>query len=305
MKNIIEHLKAGIKKTREGFVKNIEALISGKRELDQGLLEELEEALLAADLGPRFSGKLLERLKSEGKENSPIHSAEQFKSILREMMVNILKSVEEPLRIEKVKLFTIMMVGVNGTGKTTTIAKLAHLFKKEGRETLLVAADTFRAAAIEQLELWSRKVNVPLIRQTIGADPAAVVFDALKASLASRKDVLIVDTAGRLHTKVNLMEELKKIKRIMARELPGAPHEIMLTIDATTGQNALQQARTFKEEIGVTGIVLTKLDGTAKGGIIVRIAEELKIPIRYIGVGESIDDLRVFKAEEFVEALFD
>jgi fused signal recognition particle receptor len=195
-------------------------------------------------------------------------------------------------------------VGVNGTGKTTTIGKLAHHLKAEGHEVMLAAADTFRAAAVEQLEAWAKRAEVPLIRQAPNADPSAVVYDAIHTAKTRRPGVIIIDTAGRLHTKVNLMEELKKMKRIMGRELPGAPHEILLVLDATTGQNAIAQARMFKEEIGVTGIILTKLDGTSKGGIVVRIAKELNIPLRYIGVGEQIDDLRPFRAGEFVEALF-
>jgi fused signal recognition particle receptor len=197
-----------------------------------------------------------------------------------------------------------MMVGVNGTGKTTTIGKMACQFKQQGRQVLIAAADTFRAAAIEQIEIWSRRADVPLIKQQPGADPAAVVYDAMQAARAGNADILIIDTAGRLHTRVNLMEELKKMKRVMAREIPGAPHEILLVIDATTGQNAINQAKMFNEEIGVTGIVLTKLDGSSKGGIVIRIARELQIPIRYIGVGEQLEDLRPFHGDDFVEALF-
>ena len=198
-----------------------------------------------------------------------------------------------------------MMVGVNGTGKTTTIGKMAYQFKQQGHEVLIAAADTFRAAAIEQLEVWCQRVDVPLIKQQLGADPAAVVYDAIQAAKAGKANLLIIDTAGRLHTKVNLMEELKKMKRIMEREIPGVPHEILLVIDATTGQNAINQAKMFNEEIGVTGIVLTKLDGTSKGGIVIRIARELQIPIRYIGIGEQLEDLRPFHSDDFIEALFD
>jgi len=219
-------------------------------------------------------------------------------------MREILLKNEAPLKIPPDQIYTIMVVGVNGTGKTTTIGKLAHQLKGEGREVMLVAADTFRAAAIEQLEAWAKRAEVPLIRQAPNADPAAVVYDALRSAKAGRPGVVIIDTAGRLHTKVNLMEELKKMRRIMGRELPGAPHEVLLVLDATTGQNAIAQARMFRDEIGVTGLILTKLDGTAKGGVVVRIAQELNIPLRYIGVGEQVDDLRPFRAEEFVEALF-
>jgi fused signal recognition particle receptor len=219
-------------------------------------------------------------------------------------MTEILMKNERPLAIPVKQLYTIMVVGVNGTGKTTTIGKMVHQFKKEGRSVLLAAADTFRAAAIEQLAVWSQRVDVPLIKQQIDADPAAVVFDAIQAAKAGRADLLIVDTAGRLHTKVNLMEELKKIKRVMDREIPGSPHEVLLVIDATNGQNAINQAKMFNDDIGVSGIVLTKMDGTSKGGIVVRIASELNIPIRYIGIGEAIEDLRPFKSEDFVNALF-
>ena len=198
-----------------------------------------------------------------------------------------------------------MVVGVNGTGKTTTIGKLAHQLKNEGRSVMLAAADTFRAAAIEQLEVWSKRVNIPLVKQQTGSDPAAVVYDALSAAKASKSEIVIIDTAGRLHTKVNLMEELKKMKRIMGRELPGAPHETLLVLDATTGQNAISQAKMFNSEIGLSGIVLTKLDGTSKGGMVIRIARELQIPILYIGIGEGLEDLRPFDAEEFVNAIFE
>jgi fused signal recognition particle receptor len=220
-------------------------------------------------------------------------------------MLEILQKNEAQMMIPKEGLFTIMVVGVNGTGKTTTIGKMAHRFKKRGIPVMLVAADTFRAAAVEQLEIWSRRVGTPIIKQQTGADPSAVVYDAIQAAKAGRADVMIIDTAGRLHTKVNLMEELKKMKRIMGREVPGAPHEVLLVLDATTGQNGITQAKMFKDEIGVTGLVLTKLDGTSKGGIIIRIAKELNIPIRYIGIGEDLDDLRRFRSEEFVNALFE
>jgi fused signal recognition particle receptor len=256
-----------------------------------------------ADVGPAFTGELIESLKEKVKRKK-LGSPEVLKKVLQETMLEILLRNEAPMQIPPDEIYTIMVIGVNGTGKTTTIGKLARNLKEEGREVTLVAADTFRAAAIEQLEAWAKRVNVPLIRQATNADPTAVVFDAIRAAKAGRPGVVIIDTAGRLHTKVNLMEELKKMKRIMARELPGAPHEVLLVLDATTGQNAIAQARMFRDEIGVTGLVLTKLDGTSKGGVVVRIAKELGIPLRYIGVGEQVDDLRPFRAEEFVEALF-
>jgi fused signal recognition particle receptor len=218
-------------------------------------------------------------------------------------MVGILQQMEKPLAIPKGQPFVIMAIGVNGSGKTTTIGKLANLLQSDGHEVMLVAADTFRAAAIEQLEVWGSRVQVPVIKQKINADPAAVVFDALMRVKTGYSGVIIVDTAGRLHTRVNLMEELKKIKRVISKDLPGAPHEILLVLDATTGQNAVIQAKIFKEEIGASGIVLTKLDGTAKGGVVIRIASELALPVRYIGVGEGLYDLRVFESNDFVTAI--
>jgi fused signal recognition particle receptor len=226
-----------------------------------------------------------------------------LKGVLRETMREILLKGEAPFAIPPEATTVIMVVGVNGTGKTTTIGKLAHQWKAEGHAVTLVAGDTFRAAAIEQLAAWAERAQTPLIRQAANADPAAVVYDAMQAA-KSRPGIILVDTAGRLHTKVNLMEELKKMRRIMARELPGAPHEVLLVLDATTGQNAINQAKMFRDEVGVTGLILTKLDGTAMGGVVVRSAMELDIPLRYIGVGEQLDDLRPFKAEEFIAALF-
>ena len=220
-------------------------------------------------------------------------------------MVRTLEVSDSPFNISRYpEIYTIMVVGVNGTGKTTTIGKMAGALKKDGNSVTLVAADTFRAAAIEQLEIWSKRVDVPMIRHQMGSDPSAVVYDAIHSAKARKSNVIIIDTAGRLHTKANLMEELKKIKRIMGRELTGAPHETFLVLDATTGQNAIPQAKMFHDAIGITGIVLTKLDGTAKGGIVIRIAEEMKLPIRYIGIGEGLDDLKRFDSREFVKALF-
>jgi fused signal recognition particle receptor len=302
-KRFFDRLKSGLAKTRKLLLTDVDDILLGSKEIDQALFDELEEALIAADVGPAFTGELIESLKEKVKRKK-LGSPEVLKKVLRETMMEILLRNEAPMQIPPDEIYTIMVIGVNGTGKTTTIGKLAHNLKEEGREVTLVAADTFRAAAIEQLEAWAKRVNVPLIRQAANADPAAVVFDAICAAKAGRSGVVIIDTAGRLHTKVNLMEELKKMKRIMARELPGAPHEVLLVLDATTGQNAIAQARMFRDEIGVTGLVLTKLDGTSKGGVVVRIAKELGIPLRYIGVGEQVDDLRPFRAEEFVEALF-
>jgi len=303
-KGIFDRLKDGLAKTRKLLVTDVDDIILGEKKIDQDLFDELEAALIGADVGPSFTYELIETMKERVKRRE-LEKPERLRQVLRESMLAILRKNEAPMQIPVGELYTIMVVGVNGTGKTTTIGKMAARFKKKGMPVLLVAADTFRAAAIEQLEVWSERVGVPLLKQKMNADPAAIVFDALHAAKAGKADVVIIDTAGRLHTKTNLMEELKKVKRIMARELPGAPHEVLLVIDATTGQNAISQAKMFNEEIGVTGIVLTKLDGTAKGGIVIRIAQELGIPIRYIGIGERLDDLRRFRSEEFVDALFE
>ncbi|MHB8772814.1 MAG: signal recognition particle-docking protein FtsY [Syntrophales bacterium] len=302
-KGFFDRLKSGLAKTRKLLLTDVDDIILGSKQIDQALFDELEEALIVADVGPAFTGELIASLQEKVKRKE-LASPEVLRTVLRETMREILLTGEAPLRVPPNEVYTIMVVGVNGTGKTTTIGKLAHNLKAEGHEVTLVAADTFRAAAIEQLEAWAERAQVPLIRQAANADPAAVVYDAVRAAKTRRAGVVIIDTAGRLHTKVNLMEELKKMKRIMGRELPGAPHEVLLVLDATTGQNAIAQARMFTDEIGVTGLILTKLDGTAKGGVVVRIAKELNIPLRYVGVGEQIDDLRPFRAEEFVEALF-
>ncbi|MCD6152613.1 MAG: signal recognition particle-docking protein FtsY [Syntrophobacterales bacterium] len=303
-KSFFKKLKQGLSRTRKGFVKNIDEMIFGEKVISRDLFNDLEEILIMADMGPAFTYDLIEEMKACAKRNE-LQNPGALKQLLKDHMINILKESEKPLCIPNSGLYTIMVLGVNGTGKTTTIGKMASHFSKAGMSVMLVAADTFRAAAIEQLEIWSRRVNVPLIKQKMGADPSAVVFDAIHAAQSRKSDVLIIDTAGRLHTKVNLMEELKKTSRIMGRELKGAPHETLLVLDATTGQNAISQAKMFHEEIGVTGIVITKLDGTAKGGILIRIAREMNIPIRYIGIGEGLDDLRVFKSEEFVNALLE
>jgi fused signal recognition particle receptor len=301
--SFFEKLKQGLTKTKQSFVKNIDQIIFGEKKIDAELFEELEETLISADMGPAFTYDLIEDMKDRVKRKE-LDNAELLKGVMKEHMLRILQADEAQEEIPTNRLYTIMVVGVNGTGKTTTIGKLAHDFKENGHSVMMVAADTFRAAAIEQLEVWSKRAEVPIVKQKMGADPSAVVFDAVKAAKAQKTNIMIIDTAGRLHTKVNLMEELKKMKRVMGRELPDSPDEVLLVLDATTGQNAISQAKMFQEEAGVTGIVLTKLDGTAKGGIVVRIAKELKIPIRYIGVGEGMDDLKPFNAEDFVNALF-
>src|SRR5579875_1590485 len=283
--DLLDRLKAGIQKTRAGLVDRIEDVLAGRKEIDASVLEELEYTLITADLGVRTVEDILGRI--------------------REQLLEILSASETPLRIVHTPPAVIMVVGVNGSGKTTTIGKLAHRFLKEDRKVLLCAADTFRAAAIEQLEIWAQRAGVEMVRQKTGADPSAVVFDSLQAAKARQVDYVLIDTAGRLHTKENLMAELEKMRRTANRVLPGAPHEVWLVMDATTGQNGLEQARRFTESAGVTGIILTKLDGTAKGGIVVAIARELNLPIRFVGVGEKIDDLLPFEPENFVESLFD
>jgi fused signal recognition particle receptor len=303
--DFFEKLKKGLSKTHQGFVEQMDRLFLGKKTIDGDLLDELEGLLFAADLGVKTSSQLLEGVQ-QGLKRGELKEPEKVKDFVKLEMLRILKSGERPLSIDfsQTKPFIFMVVGVNGTGKTTTIAKIAHQYSSQGKKVLIGAADTFRAAAVEQLEVWAKRVGADLIKQSKGTDPSAVAFDSIHAAKARNIDLVFIDTAGRLHTKVNLMEELKKVKKITGRECPGAPHEILLVLDATTGQNAISQAKLFNEAIGVTGIALTKLDGTAKGGIIVSITEELKIPIRYIGVGEGVDDLREFDASEFVQALF-
>jgi len=299
-----DKLKKGLDKTRKSLAESVDAMIFGEKVIGENLFEELEAVLIAADVGAAFTHELIRDMK-EAVARKDLKNPEALKRLLIEHMALILKSADAPLTIRRGGPCVLMVVGVNGTGKTTTIGKLAHDLKRQGHSVLLVAADTFRAAAIEQLDIWGKRVDVPLIKQKMGSDPSAVVYDAVQAALSRKTGVMIIDTAGRLHTKSNLMEELKKMKRILGRELPGAPHEVLLVLDATTGQNAVVQAKMFHEEIGITGIVLTKLDGTAKGGIVVRIAKELRIPIRYIGIGEGLDDLRPFHSEAFVKALFE
>ena len=302
-KSFFSRLQQSLSKTRGGLVRNLDEMISGEKIISGDIFEDIEEILIGADLGPAFTCDLIEEMRSRAKRDE-LTSPDALKKVMKGRMIEILKKCESPLLIPEGETYSIMVVGVNGTGKTTTIGKMAYRFKKNGIPLLLVAADTFRAAAIEQLGIWAQRVDAPLVKQKMGTDPSAVVFDAIQ-SVESRNAVILIDTAGRMHTKTNLMDELKKVKRIMGRELPGAPHETLLVLDATTGQNAVIQAKMFNKEIGITGIALTKLDGTAKGGIIIRIAQELEIPIRYIGVGEGLDDLRRFNSEEFVDALFE
>lgn len=302
--NLLERLKAGIEKTRAGLVDRVEDLIAGKKEIDADLLEELEYTLITADIGVRTATEILERIRQRV-DRKLINDAGELKTLIREHLLEVLQATERPLAHVSQPPAVVMVVGVNGSGKTTSIGKLTARFKSEGRSVLLCAADTFRAAAIEQLEVWGQRTSTEIIRQKTGADPSAVVFDAVQAAKARKVDYVIVDTAGRLHTKDNLMAELEKMRRTVAKVIPEAPHEVWLVLDATTGQNGLEQARKFTETSGVTGIVLTKLDGTAKGGVVVGIVRELNLPIRYVGVGEKVEDLLPFDPEEFIQSLFE
>jgi len=300
MLNVIHSLRDGLSKTRKNLADKIGTLVLGEK-IDESFLEELETALISSDVGAQTAALVLADLKERFKRNE-LSTPDLVKARLKQVLEDILSTKASAFQISHTP-FVILVVGVNGTGKTTTIGKLAHRLKTEGHKVMLAAADTFRAAASEQLAVWGERNGVPVIKHKEGADPGAVVFDALAAAKARGNDVLIVDTAGRLHTKSNLMEELKKMLRILSREMPGAPHEVLLVLDATTGQNALVQAKTFREAVGVTGIVLTKLDGTPKGGVVFAISRELSLPVKFIGIGEGIEDLRVFEPREFVEAL--
>ncbi len=302
---VFSRLKERISKSKEGFIRQMDDLLLGKREIDPELLEEIEEILVMADMGISTVQKVMEGLQREI-DRGDIGDTEALRNHLKGKIKEIfLESQNKRTKEREHRPHVIMVVGVNGVGKTTTIAKLAYRLKNQGKKVLLVAADTFRAAAVEQLEAWGEKIGVPVISQKAGSDPSAVAFDGMEAAKAKDVDVVIVDTAGRLHTQVNLMKELQKIKRVMGKRIEGAPHEVLLVLDATTGQNALSQAKTFLEATEVTGICLTKLDGTAKGGIVASIAHELNIPIEYIGIGEKMEDLRPFEPNEFVEALFE
>jgi fused signal recognition particle receptor len=301
---LLDRLKAGIEKTRSGLIDRLEDAIAGRKEIDAAVLDEIEETLYTADIGVATTTEIVERLR-ERVERHSLADGEELKRLIREHLLEVLEGAERPMPHVAEPPAVVMVVGVNGSGKTTTIGKLAQRYQAEGRKVLLCAADTFRAAAIEQLEVWGQRTGTEVIRQKSGADPSAVIFDALQAAKARKVDYVIVDTAGRLHTKENLMSELEKMRRTAARVVPGAPHEVLLVLDATTGQNGLEQARRFTESSGVTGIVLTKLDGTAKGGVVVAITRELNLPIRYIGVGEKAEDLLPFDPEQFIASIFE
>jgi len=299
-----ERLKQGLSKTRAGITGRLDQLILNKKLIDEDLLDELEEILYTSDLGVVAVQELIDLVRS-GVSRKELDDPARLKQALKENMVSFLTSVKEKGGSPSPgQPMVIMVIGVNGVGKTTTIGKLACMFRDQGRKVMMVAADTFRAAAIEQLAIWGERAGAEVIKQAHGSDPSAVVFDAINAAVARGTDIVLIDTAGRIHTKVNLMDELQKIQRVTGRNLPGAPHQVWLVLDATTGQNAISQAEMFNKNIGITGIILTKLDGTAKGGIVVGISRQLKIPIVFIGIGEKMDDLRPFDANEFVEAIF-
>jgi fused signal recognition particle receptor len=298
---LADRLKQGLERSRQALNQGLDGLLSAGRVVDEAMLEELEEVLVASDLGAREAAAFVSRVRAEAKRTGAL-SGQDVRALLRRFLEEALAGAAAPLNLDGAPS-VILMLGVNGAGKTTSTGKLAALLRASGKSVLLAAADTFRAAAVEQLEEWGRRAGADVIRQDAGADPAAVVFDAVKAAAARGVDVLLVDTAGRLHTKSNLMDELVKLKKVVSRQLPGAPHECLMVLEASTGQNGLAQARLFHEAVGLTGLVLTKLDGTAKGGIVVRIYRELGVPIKLIGVGEQIEDLQPFDPKTFVDSL--
>ncbi|WP_209122415.1 signal recognition particle-docking protein FtsY [Alkalihalobacillus sp. BA299] len=303
--SVTEKFKTGLEKTRDSFVGKMNELVARYRKVDEDFFEELEELLISSDVGVATVMELIDDLKDEVRLRN-IKDTSEIQPVISEKLAELLQKEEEDtsLNIQEDTMTVILFVGVNGVGKTTTIGKMAHMFKEQGKSVLLAAGDTFRAGAIEQLEVWGERVGVDVIKQQAGSDPAAVMFDAVQAAKSRNADILLCDTAGRLQNKVNLMKELEKVKRVIEREVPNAPHEVLLVLDATTGQNAMSQAKQFSETTDVSGIVLTKLDGTAKGGIVLAIRHELDIPVKYVGLGEKMDDLQPFDAEQFVYGLF-
>ena len=299
-----DKLKKGLTKTRETITEKIEKLVIGYADIDDDLLDELEEILIMADVGVNTTDNLMEAVR-KGIKKKEINSPEDLKPFLAKKISELLTKDSDTTKIAQEGPTVILVIGVNGVGKTTTIGKLSNYYREQGKTVMLAAADTFRAAAIDQLEIWGERTNAKVIRHEENSDPAAVAFDAVKAAVARNVDILLIDTAGRLQTKSNLMEELKKINRVIQREIPDAPHETLLVLDATTGQNAISQAKLFTEAAPISGVVLTKLDGTAKGGVVIGIKAELSIPVKWIGVGEGVDDLRPFVAEDFAKALFE
>ncbi|HPT69602.1 MAG TPA: signal recognition particle-docking protein FtsY [Syntrophomonas sp.] len=302
-KGIFERFKLGLSKTRQNIGGKIDTLIKSTRKLDEEFFEELEEILIQADVGMDTSLALVDKIRSMVKKQK-INDPLQVTELLQDAIAEVMGTEQVPLNLATEKPTVILVVGVNGAGKTTTIAKLAHRFKQEKKKVILAAGDTFRAAAIDQLQIWADRTGVELIKHQEGSDPGAVVYDAISAARARKADILIIDTAGRLQNKTNLMKEISKIRKVIEKEMPSAPHEVLLVVDATTGQNAISQARIFSEATGVSGIVLTKLDGTAKGGIVIAVARELGIPVKLVGIGEGMEDLREFSPDVFARALF-
>lgn len=303
-----ESLDEGLQKTKTGFFEKITKAIAGKSTVDEEVLDNLEDALVSADVGIDTTIEIINRIEARVAKDKYINTSElnkllqnEIENILTDSPENLYKEFELP---ENKKPYVLLVVGVNGVGKTTTIGKLAYNYKKAGRQVLLGAADTFRAAAVDQLTIWSERVNVPIVKQAMGSDPAAVAYDAVQSAVAKKSDIVIIDTAGRLHNKAHLMDELSKIKRVIQKTIPDAPHEVLLVLDGSTGQNALEQAKHFTAATDVTSIAITKLDGTAKGGVVLAIANQFKIPVKYIGVGEKVDDLLIFDKHEFVDSLF-
>jgi fused signal recognition particle receptor len=303
-----ENLDKGLQKTKEGFLSRITKSIAGKSTVDEEVLDRLEEALVGADVGVETTVEIIRRIEKRVAKDKYLNTSELNSILQQEIEDMLVDSPEQDYRnfetVGRAKPYVVLVVGVNGVGKTTTIGKLAYHFKQSGMEVLLGAADTFRAAAVEQLTIWSQRIGVPIVKQDMGSDPGAVAFDTIQSGIAKKVDIIIIDTAGRLHNKVFLMEELGKIKRVIKKILPDAPHEVLLVLDGSTGQNALEQARQFTASTEVTALAITKLDGTAKGGVVLAIANQLKIPVKFIGVGEKLDDLLLFDKHEFVDSLF-
>ena len=306
----LTRLKEGLMKTRDDVMRKVSRVIRAKRKIDDALLDEIEEILILGDVGVTTTARIIDRVRERVKKER-YEDASELLRLMKEEVAELFEKHDVRMDGNAIELpagarpFVIMVVGINGVGKTTTIGKLAYNYRSSGKKVVIGAADTFRAAANEQLEVWAKRADVDIIQQQHGSDPAAVAFDTLQAALARQADVVIIDTAGRLHTKVNLMEELKKIKRVMGKLMPDAPHEVLLVLDAATGQNAIQQAQQFSAAVEVTGLVITKLDGTAKGGVVIGVSGEMRVPVKYIGVGEKIDDLQVFDSESFIDTLFE
>ncbi len=305
LNKLIDKLKKGLTKTREGMVQKIREVIRRRPEIDEETLEEIEEILIEADIGVEPTLRIIDQLRERFETGEPVENPEIQEFLEEEIRKILLPSDTAPSIAITTKPHVILVVGVNGVGKTTTIGKMAHKLSREGKKVLFAAGDTFRAAAIEQLGIWADRTGSDIVQHQPGADAASVAFDAIQAARARDIDVVLIDTAGRLHTKINLMEEVKKIRRVVAKALPGAPHETLLVLDATTGQNAVIQAKQFHSTVELTGLVLAKLDGTAKGGVVIAIADELDLPVRYVGLGEGVEDLHDFDPENFVRALFD